>query len=235
MLLLASCLKAWAETGCSCSAWGPSTSCLQCDPPREKRHPRQTVYWHSTQNFQGYRQTLPDLWSRTRYIKTQPWGSQTGALGWCRQKEPSMETMKVSHLMVVLHQVHGFPWRLSNKGPPLKPDTNFVSQESVGGRYVGMYKKVHVKQPSRKTVQEFHLGKICTLQNLFMLVTDILKPKLGLNKRIYSFCWFVSVYLRLGKHLWKFLTLVLIFFCNLESRFSLAILSFSPHQVWGIY
>lgn len=58
--------------------------------------------------------------------------------------------------------------------------------------------KTHVKQPSRKTV-EFRLGKIYTLQNLFMLVTEILMPKLGLNKRIYSFCWFVFVYLRAGE------------------------------------
>lgn len=58
--------------------------------------------------------------------------------------------------------------------------------------------KAHIKQLSRKAV-EFCLGKMYTLQNLFMLVTEILMPGLTLNKRIYSFCWFVFVYSRAGE------------------------------------
>lgn len=222
VLLLASCLKASAGDWLQLLSLGPSTSCLNVTLLEKGIQGKQfTDTAHRILRLQ----TDTDLWSRTRYIKTLE--HLVGA---------ARGTFHGNHEGLTPHGRSPPGTWVSTKTQqqgPSRPDTNFVSQESVGERYVGC-KKGPRKTAFQENYQEFHLGKIYTLQNLFMLVTEILKPKLGLNKRIYSFCWFISVYLRAGETFMEISNTSVNFSVTQNQNSSLAILPFSPHQVWDL-
>ena len=135
MLLLASCLRASAGDWLQLFSLGPIYLLPQCEPP-QKRRPRQ--FTDTVDRILRLEADLMDLWSRARYIKTQPWCSQAGALGWCHQRNLPWKPSEVS-AWSFFTRCMGFHKDLATRALP-EARHKLCLAESVGERYVGCRK-----------------------------------------------------------------------------------------------
>ena len=123
-------------TGCSCSAWGPSISYLNVSLLKKGVQGKQ--FTDTVDRILRLETDLTDLWSRTRYIKTQPWCSQAGALGWCHQRNLPWKPSEVSSWSFFTRCM-GFHKDLATRALP-EARHKLCLAESVGERYVGCRK-----------------------------------------------------------------------------------------------